>query len=173
MSAWMLVVLAQVAQPVDTTDWDSDQRFWYAMTTALVPIGLGLLTLLGTVVTGLLARQAVRQAGVAAQTAGVAVAKVDANTAITAATAEELGKVSKAVDGQGEELRSLTARAAHAEGKLEGRDQASVPAPVPPIVNVLVPSAPPVVAPPQRSPETRSRASDQAPPAGPDPPRPP
>lgn len=130
----LLVLLLEVAPPVDTTGFSPEQRFWFAVLTTIVPVVLGLLTLAGTALAVWQARQAAQQSRQAAE-------KVDANTEITTATQKELGLVHGKVDGQGEELRSLTGRAAHAEGKLEGFAEASVAPVVPPVQVVVDPDA--------------------------------
>jgi hypothetical protein len=145
----LLVTLAQTT-PIDTTGFTSDQRFWYAMASLVVPIILGALTLVGSILAILQARSAKHEAA--------------ASNAATAAVQEELGVVHSKVNGQGEQMRSLTERAARAEGRVETFEQVQA-APAPPAqpTILVVPTPPVTVAPPSRTGNERTRSSDRAP----------
>lgn len=134
----MMILLAVLAQVTDTTGFSSDQRFVYLLVGQIVTlVGLGIPVVLALLKMWENSR------------------KVDANTALTAATATELAVVHEKVDGSNAELRELTERAAKAEGKLEARSEAP---PVPPVIVV------PPVAQPTRDPSQRTRATDAVPP---------
>lgn len=94
---FLLVILSQVANPPPMTNYD----FWLAVIDRLTPLVDAFFKLVTPISVGVgawilyKARHDIRE------------------------TRVELGEVHEKVNGQGEELRSLTGRAAHAEGQVE------------------------------------------------------